>query len=81
VLPIYAYGDQDVFAGAIGVRLGRRSGIEELGRISHPRSEGVIRSVVVGDSLYTVSHAGVDERGVRDFERRGWAEFPIGSAR
>jgi uncharacterized secreted protein with C-terminal beta-propeller domain len=78
VMPISVYDSETSFAGALGVRVGRRSGIDQVGRINHPKPYGVLRAVVVGGSLYTISHAGVDERGLRTFERRGWAEFPSG---
>jgi uncharacterized secreted protein with C-terminal beta-propeller domain len=77
VMPISAYDSASAFAGALCVRVGR-GGIEEVGRVNHPRSYGVLRALVVGDSLYTVWRTGVDERGLRAFERRGWAEFPSG---
>jgi hypothetical protein len=76
VIPAYLAGGQRSFAGALGVRLGRRSGIDEVGKITHPGANAVLRTVVVGDSLYTVSDGGVDERGLRSFGRRGWVAFP-----
>ena len=76
VLPIHASTVSGWFAGALGVRVGRGIGIEEVGRSAHPDAYSVSRAVVVGDSLYTVSDAGVEERDLRDFKRLGWAEFP-----
>jgi hypothetical protein len=78
VLPIQAGMNGNWFGGAIGVRVGRRTGIDEVGRTVHKGSSYVSRALVVGDSVYTVSDAGIEERDLRDFKRRGWAEFPRG---
>jgi hypothetical protein len=50
------------FTGAIGFHLDR-SGIAEVGRISHPPTGGyapsIVREVVIGDELYTLSAEGI----------------------
>lgn len=84
VLPVQAYDDTP-FVGALGLRV-RRSGITEVGRISHPAPSGVApagspgtpirRSVVVGDALYTVSAAGVRGSALRTFADLGFARLP-----
>jgi hypothetical protein len=62
------------FVGAIGFRHSRATGFEEIGRISH--SDLVLRSVVVGDTLFTVSVYGVKANALRSFALRNWIEYP-----
>ena len=58
-IPVGAAGE-GAFSGLLGLRVGR-TGITETGRVSHPGQEtggaGIRRSVVVGETLYTVSEA------------------------
>jgi uncharacterized secreted protein with C-terminal beta-propeller domain len=77
VLPM----SSESFNGAAGFRVGRASGIAEIGRISHPSASGswtppVSRALVVGDRLFTVSPLGVKANGLEGFADRGWAAFP-----
>jgi uncharacterized secreted protein with C-terminal beta-propeller domain len=75
VVPVQASGARP-FVGAIGFRVGR-SGIDELGRIRHGATAVPIRrSVVVGDSLYTVSEEGVRASDLGTLADEGWAGFP-----
>lgn len=83
VIPIQQYGDTP-FVGALGLRV-RRSGITEVGRISHPRAPngpldvpgpGITRSLVVGDTLYTVSSAGVKASALATLADRGFVRLP-----
>src|SRR5205085_1986073 len=58
-----------------------RAGIDELGRIVHTRARQsqlpqIDRSVVVGNSLLTVSSAGVAANGLASLGDLGWAAFP-----
>lgn len=63
------------FTGAIAYDVGR-GGIDELGRITHPAEHGhpamITRSLVVDDTLYTVSDAGVMASDVGSLEQRAW---------
>ena len=52
-----------------------RSGIEYLGQVTHGGEEPIMRSVVVDNSLFTISPRGVKENGVRAFGIRGWVSF------
>jgi hypothetical protein len=85
VLPVQAYADKP-FAGAIGFRVGR-SGIDEVGRVTHTGEPGtpsgalsggipIRRSLVVRGSLYTVSDGGVKATGLASFADDGWVAFP-----
>ena len=77
VLPI----DSQDFVGAAGYRVGRASGISQVGRVSHS-DEGerwaasISRAVVVGPRLFTVSLLGVKASGLESFASAGWAAFP-----
>ena len=75
VIPADVYTATSRIAGAIGFRVGRKTGIREIGRITHPNAYGISRALVIGDSLYTVSDAGIEKRALRTFARRGWLAF------
>jgi hypothetical protein len=68
------------FVGAIGFRIGRQRGIEELGRVAHLYNGAggyqIRRSLVVDDALYTVSDLGVQASSLSSFADLGWAGFP-----
>ena len=61
---------------AVGFRVGRARGIDSAGRVEHPRGAAIRRSLVVGDSVLTVSDAGVESSSLATFAERGWAAFP-----
>jgi uncharacterized secreted protein with C-terminal beta-propeller domain len=84
VLPVMANADKP-FAGAVGFRVSR-GGIDEVGRVAHAGETAggrsgqvqvmpVNRSLVVGDTLYTVSSAGVKAVSLGSFADRGWVAF------
>jgi hypothetical protein len=85
VIPIQTYLDRP-FVGALGLRIGR-SQISEAGRLVHPDRPGVepvgspgtpiVRSLVVGDTLYTVSVTGVKASALGTFADRGFARLPF----
>jgi uncharacterized secreted protein with C-terminal beta-propeller domain len=74
VLPGYAEDRFGPISLAFGYRIDR-DGIEPVGRVVHGDAEQVLRSVVVGDSLFTISTGGVKENGLRSFGVLGWAAF------
>ena len=81
MLPVQTYLDTP-FLGAVGLRV-RRTGIDEVGRITHPGIEPpgssgtpISRSLVVGDTLYTVSSAGVKASALATFADRGFVRLP-----
>jgi uncharacterized secreted protein with C-terminal beta-propeller domain len=66
---------------AVGYRVGRARGIDPAGRIEHEAGKpgwtpGVRRSMVVRDSVLTVSDAGVKSSSLATLAERGWAAFP-----
>jgi len=66
---------------AMGFRVGRARGIDSAGRIEHEAGKlgwtpGVRRSLVVRDSVLTVSDAGVKSSSLATLAERGWAAFP-----
>lgn len=76
-LPVETVGPAP-FTGAIGFRIGRRTGVWEAGRIAHWSRRGVSsvrRSIVVGNRLYTLSDAGVASNDVWSLRRLGFASF------
>ncbi|HEX5582500.1 beta-propeller domain-containing protein [Gaiella sp.] len=85
VLPLQSYAEPP-FLGALALRV-RRTGIAEVGRVQHPGRAGVEpvgspgtpieRSVVVGDTLYTVSAAGVKGSSLATLADRGFVRLPF----
>ncbi|MEZ4427856.1 MAG: beta-propeller domain-containing protein [Nannocystaceae bacterium] len=74
---------ESYFSGAIGYTVDPQAGILELGQVSHPQLEqegywyggGLRRSLVVNDTLFTISDAGVKGSGLADLIDVGWAPF------
>ena len=83
VIPVSPY-DERPFAGAVGLRVGRTS-LSEAGRVAHPALVGpqssgagsapILRSLVVGDSLFTVSEAGVKASTLGSFADVGFVRL------
>jgi uncharacterized secreted protein with C-terminal beta-propeller domain len=61
--------------GAAAFRVGR-AGVAQLGRIRQPGAGTIRRSLVVGDSVVTVSDAGVAANSLSTLAEQGWAAFP-----
>ena len=78
VLPLDQYGEQGgYFGGAVAFRA-ERDGLAQLARVDHPTCQygsTVRRSLVVGDTLYTVGDAGVKATALGSFAERGWLPF------
>lgn len=71
------------YMGAVAFTVAEDGAIIEVGRVTHAdrgaQRDGwypVMRSLVVGDSLYTVSEAGVLKSDLASLEDRGFAPFP-----
>jgi len=74
---------EEVFVGAIGLEVGEDGSLAELGEITHPggrdqnwdgRSQ-ILRSLVIGDSVYTISTGGLLKSALRDLDAQAWLEF------
>jgi hypothetical protein len=67
------------FTGAIGYSIDR-GGIAEVGRVTHDAVNGyspaIVRSVVIGDRLFTISAAGVMASRLATLARQSFAAFP-----
>jgi Beta propeller domain len=67
------------FVGAIGLQL-TASGIVELGRIVHDPIDGysspILRSIVIGKTLFTLSDGGVMASSIDTLARQAFAAFP-----
>ena len=74
---------QQGFVGAIAFGVDGDGAVREAGRVTHAgRStngawHSITRSFVVGDSLYTVSEAGVLQSSLDDFADQGFAPVPM----
>ncbi len=83
VLPVQAYGDGpkgEYFSGALGFRLGRQSGIDQVGTVSHGDdgrySAAISRSLVVGDKLFTLSDGGLQVNALDSLAPGDFVAFP-----
>jgi len=89
VIPVQASTPEGpAFAGAVGYAVDRRAGIKLVGTVVHPApgtepatelpytwGAPIRRSIVVGDSLYTVSDLGVKESSLATLDDRAWVAF------
>ncbi len=60
---------------AVAMRVGRARGIDPLGRLEHDNLMPIRRSLVVRDSVVTVSENGVKSSSLATLAERGWAAF------
>jgi hypothetical protein len=72
--------------GAVAFTIGDDGSVVEAGRVSHQgrgsQANGwypIVRSIVIGDSLYTVSDAGVLRSDLSSFADEGFVSFPVPS--
>jgi hypothetical protein len=72
------------FTGAVALRVGADGTLREQGRITHPEPQksehtccwgGILRSVVVGDALLTLSEAGVLSSSLETLAERSWSPY------
>ena len=83
MIPIVAAGDRP-FTGALGLTVSGRT-VTLAGRVAHALGGGaqateaggvaILRSFVVGDSLYTVSELGVKGSSLTTLADTGFARF------
>ena len=90
----YSYDEatktEDVFVGAVGVDVDVENGFRSVGEVSHGkptwtdeegadyRWPGIRRSVVVGDTVYTLSERGLMGSDLTTLAERSWLAFPQG---
>jgi hypothetical protein len=87
VIPIQRWGwdersgKDDYFVGAVGVELDRDRGIQELGSIVHASGPDnawagqIRRSVVIGDTVFTVSDLGLAGSDLATLTETSWLGF------
>ncbi|MEM9453479.1 MAG: beta-propeller domain-containing protein [Myxococcota bacterium] len=76
-------GEEEYFNGALAYRIDPESGIQLLGTIEHEQGEfeefwygeGIRRSMVIGDQLFTLSREGLQRNALSDLSAAGWVEF------
>ncbi|MCA9704369.1 MAG: beta-propeller domain-containing protein [Myxococcales bacterium] len=76
-------GEESYFGGALAYRIDPQQGIEQVGTIEHTQGqaqeywygEGIRRSLVVDDQLYTLSSEGLQRNALSDLTVTGWVEF------
>ena len=74
-------GKDDYFSGAIGLELDRSRGIQEIGTIVHsdsfdnPWAGRITRSLVVGDTVFTLSELGISGSDLTTLEETSWVGF------
>jgi uncharacterized secreted protein with C-terminal beta-propeller domain len=61
---------------AAGFKVSRARGIDRVGRVEHDANWPIRRSLVVRDSVLTVSEKGVLSSALTNLAERGWAAFP-----
>ncbi|MCP3977093.1 MAG: hypothetical protein GY720_21605 [bacterium] len=86
VLPLTEYnyrdGDSKFFTGAVAVDVGATS-LTKIGRIAHPDASdwdygwnsAIVRSLVIGDSLYTISNRGILESDLSTLRDLAWIDL------
>lgn len=82
VLPVQGYGydarlDYETWtSSALGTEISRDRGIEPVGAVTHPDGALIRRSLVIGDTLFTVSDLGVMASELSTWGELGWV--PLG---
>jgi beta propeller domain-containing protein len=88
VLPVQVYDyssdgkSANQFIGAIGFHATKADGVTEAGRASQPANSygytpAILRSLVVGQRLFTISPDGALASDLSTFADRGFVAFPI----
>ena len=73
---------EEVFVGAVGVAV-EGNELVEVAKLTHPGGEGkewdwraqIMRSIVIGDSLYTISPKGILQSSLDTLDERAWLDF------
>jgi hypothetical protein len=66
---------------AVGFTVKRAAGIQQLGSVTHQNGSlgyapSIHRSAVIGDSVVTVSDAGLESSSLSTLAPQGWVSFP-----
>lgn len=82
VIPVQQYWwdeeSEDGFVGAVALRVGSDGDLVDLGTVTHPGGDDwdwraqIRRSVVIGDSVYTVSSKGIMKSSLEDMSQEAW---------
>ncbi|MGH3650770.1 MAG: beta-propeller domain-containing protein [Acidimicrobiia bacterium] len=87
VIPVQQWwwdGSKDSgFMGAVGIRVGADGELTELATLVHPGGDGkdrdgraqILRSVVIGDSVYTISSKGMMKSSLDTLDTEAWLDF------
>lgn len=87
VVPVQQYwweeGKDEMFMGAIGLRIDDSGEIDDLGDIVHPGGDDtswdwraqILRSVAIGDHLFTVSAKGIMKSDLDTLDQIAWMGF------
>jgi uncharacterized secreted protein with C-terminal beta-propeller domain len=81
VLPLNDYSEnyEETFNGAVGLHVDRTAGFTEAGRTTHPQidgySPGIVRALVSGDRVYTISYYGVQAGRLDTLAGTAWVPF------
>ena len=80
VMPVQYYASEsDYFTGALGFTVERAAGIGEAGSATHKAGDyiaPILRSLVVGGRLFTLSDLGLEENALGDLSENAWLELP-----
>jgi hypothetical protein len=76
-------GKEEAFMGAVGLRVGENGELSEVGTIVHPGGDQVewdwraqvLRSIAIGESLYTISAKGILQSDLESLEDQAWLDF------
>lgn len=79
VIPLSTYNEQQQQDGAVALKIDD-SGVSKLGMITHPVHKqdgysyqpGIQRSMVIGDSVWTVSYDGVQVNDINSLAKQAW---------
>ncbi|HEU4319813.1 MAG TPA: beta-propeller domain-containing protein [Acidimicrobiia bacterium] len=71
------------FSGAVGLRVGSDGQLREIDRVVHPGGDGkssdyqdqILRTMVVGDSVYTISPKGIMKSALETLDEEAWLDF------
>ena len=83
VIPHQSFGPEGLFIGAVAATVQPGTGLIELGRTSQPAGgpnawpNNIRRSMVIGNSLYTISEVGVEALDPNTLASKTWVAFPI----